>query len=205
MFNTCLLKADGNPESYTDYKYNSELKSNQVKEKIIQIARAVVKQAKENKANIVIENIDLGKKQFGYNKRINRKVSLITYRKFITYLKSCAVKNGVLVKETNPAYTSVIAKLKYAIPLGRSVHSCAAQVVGRRGQGYNEKVPSKIASLLRSGERAKHSWSQWNLLNKRPKKVLNRDSLVELRSFTNGTNDFWFLLTQSDGVRAVHL
>lgn len=203
LFSTCLVKSDGNPESFIDYNVNFEnLSKNQIKEELIKVTHKIINLAKEKKTNIVIEDINLkDKKNNNLGKATNRKLHLITYKKFIAILKSCAIKNGIFVKEVNPAYTSISARLKYALPLGRSTHNCAALTIGRRGLGYQEKVPSKIASLLHSGERIKHSWTQWALLSKRLKTVLEIKSLASYYKFASGSNDIWSLLTQSDGVR----
>ncbi len=202
LFSTCLVIEDGNPKSFIDYNVNFDnLNKNQIKEELIKTIHKIINQAKIEQTNIIIEDIDLkDKKNHNLGKTTNRKLNLITYKKFITLLKSCAVKNGIFVKEVNPAYTSISARLKYALPLGRSTHNCAALTIGRRGLWFKEKVPSKIASLLHSGERIKHSWAQWALLSKRLIKVLEIKSLVSYYKLTTGSNDIWSLLTQSDGV-----
>ncbi|MCF8299093.1 MAG: hypothetical protein K9J13_16210, partial [Saprospiraceae bacterium] len=114
-----------------------------------------------------------------HGKNVNYKIGMILYGKFIQYLKSCAVKNSVLVIDVNPAYTSIIGKFKYADKLGRCVHQCASYVIARRGNRHKEKVPSRLGSLLQSGEKVNHHWSQWNKLNKRITTVLNKDTLHE--------------------------
>ncbi len=43
--------------------------------------------------------------------------------------------------EVNPAYTSLIGRVKYAKPLGVSVHQAAALAIARRGMGFGERSP----------------------------------------------------------------
>lgn len=162
---TCI-ENNGNPIKFNNYKYDlEETTKNQNKEILIRLARNIIQHAKESKTNIIIENINLK------NKEKNRKISLVVYSKFIGFLKSCAVKNGVLVKEINPAFTSIIAKHKYSKQLGRTIHSCASLVIARRGKRYKDKVPSHLVYLLQSGERNKNLWKQWSFVNKRLKLV----------------------------------
>ena len=122
---TCLIKPDGNPEKFIDYKFDfKSLNKNQIKQKLCDISGDIISQAKQNNKNIIIENLDLDKcKATSDNKTSNRKIHMIAYSKFIGLLKSKAVKSGVLVIETNPAFTSVVAKLKYKAKLGRSVQT----------------------------------------------------------------------------------
>ena len=172
---TCLIKPDGNPEKFNDYKFDFEkLDKNQIKQKLCDISSDIINQAKENNKNIVIENLDLDKcKAVSDNKISNRKLHMIAYSKFINLIKSKAVKLGVLVIETNPAFTSVIGKLKYKKKLGRSVHSCASFTIGRRGMNFQEKVPSKLHSLLYGKDLMKPNWKKWSILSKKSATVLN--------------------------------
>lgn len=190
LFTSCIVKKDGNPEEFKDFKFDLEGKNKgQIKEELIKVSRKIMQTAKENKTNLVIENIDLkDKKNRDLGKRTNRKLHLIVYAKFIQILKYCATKNGILVIEINPAYSSIIAKIKYKTKLGRSIHQCASMVIARRGLGFSEKIPSKLACLLHGEEKKKHNWAKWNLLNRRLKNGPCKDTLVD---FTVSTNDIW--------------
>lgn len=176
LITTCLVKNDGNPEQFCSYRPELDKQtSNENTETLINIINNIVTRAKENKAHIVIEDLDLTMK-----KEDNGKVGFITYNKFFKLLKTKAIKEGVLVQTVNPAYTSIISKLKYAKELGRSIHECAALVIGRRGLKYRERIPCRLACELDGREKHKHHWSQWSLLSRRLKTVLcrrDRDSV----------------------------
>ena len=61
-----------------------------------------------------------------------------------------ALRNGFSVKTVNPAYTSVIGKLKYSKKYGISVHEAAAFAIARRGLELQEQVPQEIILLLKT-------------------------------------------------------
>ena len=48
----------------------------------------------------------------------------------------------------NPAYTSMLGRLKYKKRYGLSVHEAASLVIARRGQGYKERLPKWLRSYL---------------------------------------------------------
>lgn len=168
LITTTRIKQDGNPENFSNYRFNLENKtSNQNKQTLIDIVHKVTKEAKDNNSNLVIEDLKLLQKR-NCNTKSNRKLHMIAYKKFFDLLISCAMKIGVLIKQVNPAYTSIIGKHKYSKKLGIGVHSAASYVIARRGQYREiEQVPSELASLLHGGEKNKHHWTQWNLLDKR--------------------------------------
>ena len=57
-----------------------------------------------------------------------------------------ALRRGVSVVQVNPAYTSIVGQHKYAHAYGMSVHEAAAFVLARRGQGRDERLPSRIVA-----------------------------------------------------------
>ena len=56
----------------------------------------------------------------------NRNFHQFTYKKMLNSLIRMGLRNGFSVKIVNPAYTSVIGKLKYSKNFGISVHEAAA-------------------------------------------------------------------------------
>lgn len=161
LITTCHVKKDGNPSKFIDYNYDLEdTNKHQNNQILIDISNEIVYEAKENNKNIIIEDIKLDN-----NKRNCRKVSLVAYNKFRCYLRSKAIKEGVLVIEVNPAYSSFISKFKYMRRLGRSIHSCAAYVIGRRGMKFGERLPIQDACCLQS-EKDKSSLKCWARLYK---------------------------------------
>jgi hypothetical protein len=59
---------------------------------------------------------------------------------------------GVQVIKVNPAYTSIIGKLKYSPMLGIDKDVASAYVIGRRGLGFEEKLPKNYRELLKDKE-----------------------------------------------------
>ena len=70
-------------------------------------------------------------------------LSEFSYRKIIEKLYSRSYREKIGINEVNPAYTSVIGKLKYARQKGISIHKAASYVIARRGMGYGERLPIK--------------------------------------------------------------
>ncbi len=101
------------------------------------------------------------------------------HRKFLDAVKRRAEKEGVVYKEVNPAFTSVIGKWKYSSRYHITIHLAAAFVIARRGQGLREPLHGRLKTLIleamEAGEikesvlsRRRHSWSLWRVLNTLP-------------------------------------
>ena len=110
------------------------------------------------------------KLMYGNSKR-NRKLSQFAYQKIMSAIDSRAYKCNLYVYKRNPAYTSQIGKLKYMKPLGLSIHTSAAYVIGRRCLGFKEKVPKIYKKFLSKEQKARHHWSQWSYISKSLKQV----------------------------------
>jgi hypothetical protein len=54
--------------------------------------------------------------------------------------------------KVNPAYTSIIGKLKYSPMLGIDKDVAGAYVIGRRGLGFEERLPKNYRELLKDKE-----------------------------------------------------
>jgi hypothetical protein len=103
--------------------------------------------------------------------RYARMLSSFAYGSAIQAIESCALRHHVPTRAVNPAYTSVIGRIKYAKRLGVSTHQAAALAIGRRGMGFREHAPT--CSVIPDGKgdhlvfelpvrnRAKHEWSHW--------------------------------------------
>ncbi len=95
---------------------------------------------------LIIEELNFEKKKkdfelYSQNKKYQRMLSEFSYRKIIEKLYSCSYRERIGINEVNPAYTSVIGKLKYARQKGISIHKAASYVIARRGMGYSERLP----------------------------------------------------------------
>lgn len=146
------------------------------------IVKQIINYALKTKKGIVFENLRF-KKQFENLGRIfNRKKSNFVWKKMLTLLKGKCIENGIKQRHVNPAFTSVIGRLKYQRMFNLSIHQSASYVVGRRGLGFNEKLslykyPSRLVKELvldLVGDRAKriHSWSLWRKLRDKENVVL---------------------------------
>ena len=84
------------------------------------------------------------------------------------------VEYGIAYKKVNPAYTSVIGKVKYKEMYGITTHEAAAFAIARRGLGFNEKVSVRNCEAKRvkqkiirtlgekyDGKKV-HSWVLWS-------------------------------------------
>lgn len=109
----------------------------------------IVEQARASGKPVVIEDLDFQIKKQGLQKgragdaKINKIVSALVYRKFRATLETRAFKEGVEVIVVNPAYTSLIGKLKYLNQTENSVHQAAGLVIARRGMGLKDPLPRK--------------------------------------------------------------
>lgn len=104
--------------------------------------------AQKLKLPVALEDLDFSAKKQELKKlgeRRARMLSGLAYSKFKQLAQGKASRLGVELHFVNPAYTSVVGLVKYAAPLGRSVHQAAAGVIARRAQGYSEKLPKTDA------------------------------------------------------------
>jgi IS605 OrfB family transposase len=142
----------------------------------------VIKYVKTTEKPLIIEDLDFQKKKTSLREEKTSKfaqmLSSFHYSSLISHLKSNALKNGVLLKQINPAYTSLIGRIKFAKRYGLSIHHAAALVIARRYLQFSERPPSTLDKIpdgknghvtlvLPVRNRAKHVWSFWRELNKK--------------------------------------
>ena len=104
-------------------------------------------------------------------------LSSFSYRSLISHFKSNGLKNGVLVLQVTPAYTSLIGRIKFANRYGLSIHQAVALVIARRFLGFSESPPSTAAIpdgkdnhvtlVLPERIRTEHVWSFWRRVSKK--------------------------------------
>ena len=134
----------------------------------------VVGYALERRKPLVIERLDFQHKKAaleGESPGHSRMLSSFSYGKVKAFLLSCGYREGVEVVEVNPAYSSVIGRVKYMERYGLSAHQAAALVLARRLLGCREGVPRRRTAPLDTGghvafrvpvrKRVKHVWSYW--------------------------------------------
>ena len=99
------------------------------------------------------------------SKKANFKKNIFAYRKLSDSITSRANKDKVDIIKVNPAFTSIIGKIKYMRKYGLSIHESAAFAIGRRGLGYEEKIPKVFLENVKLNEKDTN-WKQWSTLNK---------------------------------------
>lgn len=166
---------NGNFIGFENYSYRSSGTTEQHRDELSLIVKEIVDRAKVSNKAIVIEELNLSKCKSGNSKGVNRKVSSISYNMFFGLLRSRCLKNNILLKVVNPAYTSIIGKYKYSKTYGIGVHNAAALVIARRGNFYySEKIPNLLNRILHRAEAQKwpsifrygHHWSHWAFFNR---------------------------------------
>ena len=99
---------------------------------------SVVRYAREVSKPVVIEKLDFRQKKAileGQSRKYSRMLSSFSYGKVKAYFISRGYREGVEVHQVNPAYSSVIGRVKFMERYGLSVHQAAALVLARRSLG----------------------------------------------------------------------
>src|ERR1700730_1722659 len=121
--------------------------TNQTKALIGEASKKVVEVAKKAKKPIVLEKLDFKQKKASLREKgtsFARMLSSFAYSSILTHIKSRAQKEGVEVQEVNPAYTSIIGRVKFSKRCGLSIHHAAALVIARRSLRFSEKPTSSL-------------------------------------------------------------
>ena len=139
---------------------------------------SVVAYAKEAGKPIVIERLDFRRKKAaleGQSRKYSRMLSSFSYGKTKAYFISRGYRQGVEVHQVNPAYSSVIGRVKFMERYGLSVHQAAALVLARRLLGCSERIPSRWVAPIGNGvhvaftvparKRVKHVWTYWGAVS----------------------------------------
>lgn len=123
---------------------------------------------------ISIEKLDFSQKKAqleAQGVRYCRMLSAFSYEKIKARFISHAFRTGVIVYQVNPAYSSVIGRVKYAQRYGLTVHQAAALVLAQRILGVGERLPrhrfapdgknGRVTFTVPARKRCKHVWSLW--------------------------------------------
>ena len=137
----------------------------------------VVQYAREVGKPIVIEKLDFRQKKAvleGESRRYSRTLSSFSYGKVKAYFISRGYRQGVEVHQVNPAYSSVIGRVKFMERYGLTVHQAAALVLARRLLGCSERIPRRwvcpigngvhVAFTVPARKRVKHVWTHWGAI-----------------------------------------
>jgi IS605 OrfB family transposase len=139
------------------------------------VARDISLWAKSLGLPLVGEALDFKKKKLsmaGFSAKRARKLSSLHYSAWGQALRSRCHKDGVALKLVNPAYSSLIGRVKFASSVGLSVHNAAAMVIARRGMNLSERLPKApvtypdgvgthgtLSPVVNTGHR--HVWVYW--------------------------------------------
>ena len=140
-------------------------------------AASVVQYAKEVGKPIVIEKLDFRQKKAALedeSRRYSRMLSSFSYGKIKAYFISRGYRQGVEVYQVNPAYSSVLGRVKFMERYGLTVHQAAALVLARRLLGCSERIPRRWVCPIGNGvqvaftvpvrKRVKHVWTYWGAI-----------------------------------------
>jgi IS605 OrfB family transposase len=150
------VPTDGNLEKFEriDLREMEGKTKNQREHIAWHIARQVVKRALESGKAVVVEDLQKvpkGNRGDGLAK-LRRKLHRWAYKSILEKIEVYARRLGVQLIKVNPAYTSIIGKLKYSPMLGIDKDVAGAYVIGRRGLGFEEEVPKNYRELLKDKE-----------------------------------------------------
>jgi len=142
--------------------------------------------AVESHKPIVIEGLEFGKRKAALENEGSgraRMLSSFAYHQTIQYLKAAGFRAGVEVIEVNPAYTSTLGTVNYAVRYGISIHQGAAIAIARRGLSLSERPAARVVRLptregghvtlpLPARNRSKHVWSFWSQVSRQIRAAL---------------------------------
>ena len=126
---------------------------------------------------LVVEKLDFRQKKAvleGESRRYSRMLSGFSYGKIKAYFLSRGYREGIEIIEVNPAYSSVVGRVKFMERYGLTVHQAAALALARRLLGCSERVPRRrvcpvgngvhVAFTVPARKRVKHVWTYWGAI-----------------------------------------
>ena len=115
---------------------------------------SVVEYARGAGKPLVIEKLDFRQKKAaleGESRKYSRMLSSCSYGKVKAYLLSHGYRQGVEVHQVNPAYSSVVGRVKFMERYGLTVHQAAALVLARRYLGCSERISRRWVAPMGNG------------------------------------------------------
>ena len=126
---------------------------------------------------LVIERLDFRQKKAvleGESRKYARMLSSFSYGKVKAYFLSRGYRESVEIVAVNPAYSSVVGRVKFMERYGLTVHQAAALVLARRYLGCSERIPRRWVCPIGNGvqvaftvpvrKRVKHVWTYWGAI-----------------------------------------
>ena len=134
----------------------------------------IVEYAKGVGKPVIMERLDFRRKKAaleGESRKYSRMLSSLNYAKTLASFLSRGHREGVGIHQVNPAFSSVIGRVKFMERYGLSVHQAAALVLARRLLGCSERIPRRweapfgngvhVAFHVPARKRVKHVWTYW--------------------------------------------
>ena len=159
--------------------------TNQAEALIGDAVASVVEYAREVGKPIVIERLDFRQKKAvleGESRRYSRMLSSFSYGKVKAYFISRGYRQGVEVHQVNPAFSSVIGRVKFMERYGLTVHQGRSLVLARRLLGCSERIPRRWVCPVGNGvqvaftvpvrKRVKHVWTYWGAVSRQLRPAL---------------------------------
>ncbi len=193
-----LVDRDGNPVEVFNFPCVTYGKtSDQLQDAIRKVAAEIASLADRLGVPVVCEQLDFSEKKKtlkdAKDARYARMLSSFAYSAFSKALACACARQGVALRRVNPAYTSIIGRVKFARRYGLSVHEAASVTIARRAMGYSERLPRSSTGTVKvptngcdhvtlglpvrkdaseQAPKSRHVWSRWNGLNKEYQKAL---------------------------------
>ena len=114
--------------------------------------------AKSRGYGVACKDLEFSRKKAGlreYGAAHARRLSIWAYARFFEVLRARCGRDGVDLAKVDPAFTSVIGRMKYARCRAMGAHHAAALAIGRAAQGHGERLVSMDGSALVSPARMK--------------------------------------------------
>lgn len=171
----------------------------QTKATVGDVCKELISYAAKQYKPIIIEQLDFQNKKRSLTEsssaKYARMLSSFAYNLIIQMLLSRAFRFGIDVVSVNPAYTSVIGRVKFAQQYNISIHCAAALVIGRRAMRCSERLPKQWGKIpLAKGHhvtlpglvqiRGEHVWCAWAKVRKQLKTAF----AVQYQKFLWGRN-----------------
>ena len=137
----------------------------------------IVAYARDAGKPIVLEKLNFRQKKAvleGESRKYSRMLSSFSYGRVKACFLSRGIRQGVQVHQVNPAFSSVIGRVKFMERYGLSVHQAAALALARRLLGCSERIPRRRVCPVGNGvhvafsvpafsvparKRVKHVWT----------------------------------------------
>ncbi len=142
--------ADGNLREHGHIPCLMGLPQNQQNGQITNACLQIQQLADKYASPVVIENLDFNKKKETLRekgKKYSRMLSSWAYNRFSELQMRILNNRGIQLIKVNPAYSSLIALVKYVRMYGLASDEAAALVIARRGMKLSERLPRSLNRL----------------------------------------------------------